>query len=544
MWLLSLIYSVATQIRQLERHIILNRFLSTLKLPTIEMKTETSKLCEANVEAINSGLITDLPEYDKAHSTRKFCVAGIWFSALLGMSCLATCGPVFQHRIHGYDTQGAYLLRAPSLMGHVISLCINVVVAACTDVLGYVHTTSLRWTLVQEGRLEYNSNLRLFTSSNNTWANGKIANFLSGVFLALSYAASSQLLILHDEAGMDEDQTLYVNGIALIMLGVGLSGLSAVAILSLSTQKTAILTWSPNPLDTALACLHNEVLHRRPGRGMMSVNMATLPAQPILASALQRPARDSYKQIKTMARVIWVALVISGVLTGLVCGLSAYLNPASPKTWVFFGKDQKTYLNFFIAGPNTLTDDQQSLLCLVLFFLFGLALQASISVPLHCMELIVNVTRDETAWRHAATEKGASLHTSGLMGAFQSWQWWILFIMKPFAQWLFSSASVWSIYENTAVLVSVNAIPLAVLTGVMIFLTFLGEHMARKRQNGPQPAAYGHLQTIVDLIDDWGEGSKKPLYWGVKHSVVEAMPRVGTSGSSSIITPVEVGRVY
>jgi hypothetical protein len=59
------------------------------------MKTETSKLDEADVEAINSGLITDLPEYDKAYSTRKFCVAGFWFSALLGMSCLATCGPVF-----------------------------------------------------------------------------------------------------------------------------------------------------------------------------------------------------------------------------------------------------------------------------------------------------------------------------------------------------------------------------------------------------------------------------------------------------------------
>lgn len=508
------------------------------------MKIETSKLDEADIEATNSGPITDLPEYDKAHSTRKLCVAGIWFSTLLGLSCLATCGPVFQHRIHGDDTQGAYLLRAPSFMGHIISLCINIVVAACTDVLGYVHATSLRWTLVQEGRLEYNSNLRLFTSSKHTWANGKLVNTLSGVFLALSYTASSQLLILYDESGMNEAQTLYVNGIALITLGVGLSGLSAVAILSLSTQKAAILTWSPNPLDTALACVHNEVLHRRPGRGMMSVNMATLSAQPITASALQRPARDSYKQIKTMARLIWVALVISGILTGVVCGLSAYLNPDSPKTWVFFGLDGNTYLNFFIAGPNTLTDDQQSLICLVLFFLFGLGLQASICVPLHCMELIVNVTRDETAWRHATTEKGASLHTSGLKGAFQSWQWWILFAMKPFAQWLFTSASVWSIYENTEVLVCVNAIPLAVLTGVMIFLTFLGEHMARKRQNGPQPVAYGHLQTIVDLIDDWGEGSKKPLYWGVKHSVAGAMPRVGTSGSHIIVTPVEVGKVY
>ncbi|KAH7067691.1 hypothetical protein BKA63DRAFT_522641 [Paraphoma chrysanthemicola] len=509
------------------------------------MKTGTSKLDEADVEASNSGLITDLPEYDKAHSTKKFCVAGIWFSALLGMSCLATCGPVFQHRIHDdSDTQGVYILRASSLMGHVISLCINMVVAACTDVLGYVHATSLRWTLVQEGRLEYNSNLRLFTSSKNTWANGKIVNTLSGLFLALSYAASSQLLILYDDIEVDEYRTLYVNGIAFIMLGVGLLGLSAVAILSLSTQKAAILTWSPNPLDTALACLHNEVLHRRPGRGMMSVNMATLSAQPIQASALQRPARDSYKQIKNMARVVWVALAISCVLTGVVCGLSVYLNPASPKHWVFFGMDHYTYLNFFIAGPNTLTEDQQSLICLVLFFLFGLALQASISVPLHCMELIVNVTRDETAWRHAATRKGTSLHTSGLMGALQSWQWWILFVMKPFAQWLFSSASVWSLYLGTAVIVSVNAIPLAVLTGVMIFLTLLGEYLARKTQKGPQPVAYGHLQTIVDLIDDWGEGSKKPLYWGVKYSVVGAMPRVGTSGSPITITPVEVGKVY
>lgn len=39
-------------------------------------------------------------------------------------------------------------------------------------------------------------------------------------------------------------------------------------------------------------------------------------------------------------------------------------------------------------------------------------------------------------------------------------------------------------------------------------LTFV----ARKRPHGPQPAAYGHLQTLANLVDEWSP----TMWWGHK----------------------------
>ena len=44
-------------------------------------------------------------------------------------------------------------------------LAINVVVLVVTECLGYIHATSLRWALFYEGKLEFNTNLRLLSHS-------------------------------------------------------------------------------------------------------------------------------------------------------------------------------------------------------------------------------------------------------------------------------------------------------------------------------------------------------------------------------------------
>ena len=43
---------------------------------------------------------------------------------------------------------------------------------------------------------------------------------------------------------------------------------------------------------------------------------------------------------------------------------------------------------------------------------------------------------------------------------------------------------------------------------VAIFITFI----AKRRPSGPQPAAYGHIQTLTDLVDEW----LPTMYWGHK----------------------------
>lgn len=43
-------------------------------------------------------------------------------------------------------------------------------------------------------------------------------------------------------------------------------------------------------------------------------------------------------------------------------------------------------------------------------------------------------------------------------------------------------------------------------------LAHFGSRLANDRPKGPQPATYGHIQTLADLIDDWSE----TIYWGDK----------------------------
>lgn len=41
-----------------------------------------------------------------------------------------------------------------------------------------------------------------------------------------------------------------------------------------------------------------------------------------------------------------------------------------------------------------------------------------------------------------------------------------------------------------------------------------GTILCLKHYKGPQPIAYGHYQTLIDLIDDFGIDG--PLFWGDK----------------------------
>lgn len=45
-----------------------------------------------------------------------------------------------------------------------------------------------------------------------------------------------------------------------------------------------------------------------------------------------------------------------------------------------------------------------------------------------------------------------------------------------------------------------------------LFTTLLVQH----KPKGPQPATYGHLQTLCDLIDAWPERVEQTFFWGDK----------------------------
>lgn len=52
---------------------------------------------------------------------------------------------------------------------------------------------------------------------------------------------------------------------------------------------------------------------------------------------------------------------------------------------------------------------------------------------------------------------------------------------------------------------------MGVAVGSVVFSTVLAFW-----KNGGQPAAFGHLQTLADLIDDWGVREDGRFWWGDK----------------------------
>jgi hypothetical protein len=185
-------------------------------------------------------------DFDTASATRSGCIAAVSTGAILSLLCLIS---------------GVYLLRTnQAILGasasistsgrEAMALGINIILALCTDGMMFVHSVSLRWALYREERLEFNTNIRLFTSSKRFGPNKWYINVVALTCLMLSYASSS-VLLLSDQAVVlseNEDQfPLLINATALVALGLGLAGQAVIAVWCLVSSYKLIPTWSSNP---------------------------------------------------------------------------------------------------------------------------------------------------------------------------------------------------------------------------------------------------------------------------------------------------------
>jgi hypothetical protein len=126
-------------------------------------------------------------------------------------------------------------------------------------------------------------------------------------------------------------------------------------------------------------------------------------------------------------------------------------------------------------------------------------LQAFITLSLHCAELLVNMIRDELMWRRAGTRGHPRPGYNAFFATITSIPAATLFALRPVLHWVYGLAV--SPYFSTGVLVrvpqnyylSIGACALASFVSVCVFW----------RPSGPQPAAFGHIQTLVNLIDEW-----------------------------------------
>lgn len=152
--------------------------------------------------------------------------------------------------------------------------------------------------------------------------------------------------------------------------------------------------------------------------------------------------------------------------------------------------------------------------CIALLFTF--AIRAAQTLALHCVELLVNLSRDERTWRRAALPLkatgeipgtgGAQLRSSALKSAVSSWENAILFVMKALLHWLLGQClqSTIIVYgEFWSWQFQMCYIRIFVYSIVAILLAIFSTYLALQKPKGPQPAAWGHLRTLANLADNW-----------------------------------------
>jgi hypothetical protein len=469
--------------------------------PTNSIMNKRSK---QSLRSVESG---DFPySYDKAIWTRNLSVIALCFCWVVG-SAVAGFGIYVVYLVHTGQNEGHYW-TLPHMVAEGIPLGINFVVTLLVETTGYIHTASLRWSLQREGKLTFNSNLRLLSSSRFSGPNKWYSNVLVLMFITLAYASSSLTFSHSNSATSIGDvfsiQTDYVSvaGIPILALGLCLLGLAAMSTWALKASK--IPSWSSSPLDTALAAMRAGNIVPQSFRCMRSVHDTREPSVPVYPREKQRGAWSAHSEVKWVLALLWTLVVICFAWAVIVSHIIGAVSPETPGFggWSLIPNDNSSYL--YIKIPiHSLT--ARALVSIILYAL----VQGPLTLGLHCAELEMNLSRDEAFWRKATSQKGCRLEEyDSVKAAFTSWQSLLLSCFKPVMHWVFGLCV--QVQNGRIYFASAQIVYLALLGTVLA--TYVS-YVSARRPKGPQPAAYGHLQTLVNLVDDWSA----TLYWGHKN---------------------------
>ncbi|KAF4583049.1 Ankyrin repeat-containing domain protein [Ophiocordyceps camponoti-floridani] len=470
-----------------------------------------------------------------------------------------------------------------SLGQEFLTLGVNVILTLSIDGMMFVHSVSLRWALYHEKRLDYNTNIRLLTSSSKSGPNQWYSNAATLFFLVLSYGSSSVLVLLRGDpnkvffADRDGPPTRpALNAIALIGLGIALAGQASIAVWCLISSSHLIPTWSSNPLNTTLAAMQKGSLTHRPGRSMLSVHQkqqhSILGSYPLKRQGTMIKAQRSvfyiliFLWVLAAAAVAWLAtiMVLARERSGLKCwrpALEWVITSNCSWNWVSFPAPPRLMYNlpetFSFSRPYTYSQSysysQQAILNLV----FTSAIQGLQTIGLHCVELIVNMSRDESSWRSAHSEtrqgaKGLQLSTSPFRAALSSWENAVLLVAKAALHWAASQAMASYGYPDLMGTVFATVVifvyPRIALYAFLAFLlAVFATSLALRRPRGCQPATMGHLQTIADLVDDWETDETGRMWWGDKTGHLSegmVLRHAGTSGDRRLLSGIDFEAIY
>ncbi|KZP25056.1 hypothetical protein FIBSPDRAFT_929599 [Athelia psychrophila] len=443
-----------------------------------------------------------------------------------------------------------------------ISLTFSIIATIFTEIIGFVHSTALRSALIAEGRLDFNTNTRLFTAAKG-WAspNGWLLNALMALLLVMSYA-SSALVVMRFQMGVEStvEYQAWLTAPPIIVLGVSIFLQGVIALFGAYHCGPALLE-STGVLDTTQQQIEHGDIVPRPHRCMRNVlqGQSTTP-DPLEPLALQPSAWRASLTVKRAVFAVWCLIPVYTIWGATVDVLGTHASDLGStgnstrnvfqqlanSSWAFFpnSNSQAFSVQFLehVSGAESASLPKSAWPLILLAFM---AIQSSLTLVLHYCEVIINTTRDEKVWRQAAGGKGAAISQAPLIAALGNWRSVFLVVTKPLLHWMFGlSFTVVGTFStdgyNTSLEMAVTAacVQTWYLSIALVGFATITTLIANNKPPGPQPAAYGHFQTLADLIDEWPLGK---LYWGHKADKDDVC-HAGTSGKP--LPEVQMGRMY
>lgn len=324
--------------------------------------------------------------------------------------------------------------------------------------------------------------------------------------------------------------------IALMALGIGLLLQTTIAAWCLLTHgQRGILTWSAHPLNATRTALRSGLVTHQAGRCMLAVHQLKSQTD-CTAKVFPSDRQDAVWGVHPSVRYsiyIMCGLAVAAVVWPIVIAVLIYTESAYTEFSWLPSNLNAVSLGLSISAGNDLSHDYYSFTTqLILGILFITGVQSLQTTGLHMTELLVNLSRDEAAWRQATSTVGAAVSdkSSSLYAAATSWESVVLFIAKAVLHWIIGQSLFAQVAKVTiggeqdegrwAMWFIVSWSRLIVYAICAVFTAAFGIFLALRKPKGPQPAAWGHLQTLADLVDDWKTDEKSRFWWGDKTSDV------------------------
>jgi hypothetical protein len=485
------------------------------------------------------------------------------------------------------------------------SLILTILTTVCSEGTGLIHDVSLRWNMFDERRLRWITNLRLVSTSRETMATSYASNLLYFLTVALAYTSSSQIFIptafsTSNGGGyaVFDGVSTVVSAAGVLTLGLCLLVQSALMTWIYLASRQNIKTWSSSPLTITLACAASDTPLPDDNHSVKHSSLA--PAATRIAKRIEREEHHQLNQsssanprkkqpslfatrkwaaawtlaittVLPIAILIWALLVLQSWKTdGLTPSLSDFAGDSKKIAQIAnLTSDADTTspipsIQVFpwqqVGGKPRMSTSTTTLVDLLLIF----TMQAYLTLAMHCVEVLVNSVRDQEAWEQAAKDvakqkaapKGAMLNPSILASSLGSWPNLFLLACKSAAHWLFNRALLtvlffvagtdsagnnqWQDHETQIIIFAMPTFFLAGLTAVLVALAW---YLAFRVPRSFQPSTYGHVETLLDLIDDWGQGDQ--LFWGDKGLVRDGLARkAGTAGDAGLLGPIRADAQY